>query len=150
MPEVSTPVGMVGYSGGSTATEFASELAHTYAPDLDIVGVAEGGIPVDPFHNLTYVDRPGYQGRAFNGQEDLLPDMRPGRGASTPFTFSMRGSYAESRSPGSQVRHRVQRDQAAVGRHPYLSRRRKRASACDGLPSRVAQPLPAVSSRWLN
>jgi hypothetical protein len=58
MPETSTPVGMVGYSGGSIATEFASELAHTYAPTLDIVGVAEGGIPVDLFHNIAYVDNP--------------------------------------------------------------------------------------------
>jgi Secretory lipase len=58
-PEQSTPVGMVGYSGGSIATEFASELAHAYAPRLDIVGVAEGGLPVDPFHNLAYVDHPG-------------------------------------------------------------------------------------------
>lgn len=56
--ETSTPVGMVGYSGGSIATEFASELAHTYAPTLDIVGVAEGGIPVDLFHNIAYVDNP--------------------------------------------------------------------------------------------
>ena len=59
VPETSTPVGMVGYSGGSIATEFASELAHTYAPTLDIVGVAEGGIPVDLFHNIAYVDNPG-------------------------------------------------------------------------------------------
>lgn len=58
VPEVSTPVGMLGYSGGAVATEFASELAPTYAPHLDIVGVAEGGIPVDPFHNLAYIDNP--------------------------------------------------------------------------------------------
>ncbi|HTU95937.1 MAG TPA: lipase family protein [Solirubrobacteraceae bacterium] len=56
LPVASTPVGMVGYSGGSIATEFASELAPTYAPKLDIVGVAEGGIPVDFAHNLTYVN----------------------------------------------------------------------------------------------
>lgn len=59
LPEASTPVGLVGYSGGSIATEFASELAPTYSPDLDIVGVAEGGIPVDLFHNIAYVDSPG-------------------------------------------------------------------------------------------
>ena len=59
LPETATPVGLVGYSGGSIATEFASELARTYAPALDIVGVAEGGIPVDLFHNIAYVDRPG-------------------------------------------------------------------------------------------
>jgi hypothetical protein len=58
VPEVSTPVGMLGYSGGAVATEFASELAPTYAPHLDIVGVAEGGIPVDLFHELAYIDHP--------------------------------------------------------------------------------------------
>jgi hypothetical protein len=56
--EVSTPVGMLGYSGGAVATEFASELAPAYAPRLDIVGVAEGGIPVDLFHELAYIDNP--------------------------------------------------------------------------------------------
>jgi hypothetical protein len=58
VPEVSTPVGMLGDSGGAVATEFASELAPAYAPHLDIVGVAEGGIPVDLFHNLAYIDHP--------------------------------------------------------------------------------------------
>ncbi|HWE34018.1 MAG TPA: lipase family protein [Solirubrobacteraceae bacterium] len=52
----STLVGMVGYSGGSIATEFASELASSYGPALDIVGVAEGGIPVDFEHNLSYIN----------------------------------------------------------------------------------------------
>src|ERR1700693_2713522 len=52
----STPVGMVGYSGGSIATEWASELAPTYAPELHIVGAAEGGIPVDFAHNLVYIN----------------------------------------------------------------------------------------------
>jgi hypothetical protein len=51
-----TPVGMVGYSGGSIATEFASELARRYAPQLRITGVAAGGVPVDLAHNLRYVD----------------------------------------------------------------------------------------------
>jgi hypothetical protein len=39
----STKVGMVGYSGGSIATEWASELAPSYAPQLHIVGAAAGG-----------------------------------------------------------------------------------------------------------
>jgi hypothetical protein len=51
-----SPVGLIGYSGGAIATEFASELAPKYAPAMDIVGVAEGGIPVDFAHNLTYVN----------------------------------------------------------------------------------------------
>ena len=58
VPEASTAVAMVGYSGGAVATEFASELAPTYAPHLDIVGVAEGGIPVDLFHELSYINHP--------------------------------------------------------------------------------------------
>jgi hypothetical protein len=52
----STPVAMVGYSGGAIATEWASELAPHYAPDLNLIGVAEGGIPVDFAHNLGYVN----------------------------------------------------------------------------------------------
>lgn len=52
----STPVGMVGYSGGSIATEWASELAPKYASSLNLVGVAEGGIPVDFAHNLNYIN----------------------------------------------------------------------------------------------
>ncbi len=60
----STQVGMVGYSGGSIATEWASELAPAYAPELNILGVAEGGIPVDYAHNLTYIngDNDGWAG----------------------------------------------------------------------------------------
>jgi Secretory lipase len=56
VPQGSTPAGMVGYSGGSIATEFASELAPKYAPGLDILGTAEGGVPVDFFHNLAYIN----------------------------------------------------------------------------------------------
>jgi hypothetical protein len=52
----STPVGMTGYSGGSIAGEWASELAPHYAPKVNIVGVAEGGIPVDLLHNLRYIN----------------------------------------------------------------------------------------------
>ena len=51
-----TPVGMTGYSGGSIAAEWASELAPSYAPELNLVGVAAGGVPVDYAHNLDYVN----------------------------------------------------------------------------------------------
>jgi hypothetical protein len=43
----STKVGMMGYSGGAIATEWASELAPSYAPTLRIIGAAAGGVPVD-------------------------------------------------------------------------------------------------------
>jgi Secretory lipase len=52
----STPVGMVGYSGGSIATEWASELAPSYAAALHIIGAASGGVPVDFAHNLPYIN----------------------------------------------------------------------------------------------
>ncbi|MGW3172620.1 lipase family protein [Streptomyces sp. NPDC001153] len=53
-----TRVGLLGYSGGSIATGWAAALAPSYAPDVNerLVGFAEGGLLVDPAHNLTYVD----------------------------------------------------------------------------------------------
>jgi hypothetical protein len=51
-----TKVGMYGYSGGSIAADWAAELAPRYAPALNLVGVAMGGIPVHLAHNLRYVN----------------------------------------------------------------------------------------------
>ena len=51
-----TPAGMLGYSGGSIATEWATELAPAYASGLHIIGAASGGVPVDFAHNLLYVN----------------------------------------------------------------------------------------------
>jgi len=51
-----SPVGLTGYSGGSIGADWASELAPSYAPHLKLVGVAEGGIPVDYAHNLIYIN----------------------------------------------------------------------------------------------
>jgi hypothetical protein len=42
-----SPVGMTGYSGGGMATGWAAVLAPTYAPELPIVGAAQGGVPVN-------------------------------------------------------------------------------------------------------
>ncbi|AOW92251.1 lipase [Rhodococcus sp. WMMA185] len=39
--------GLAGYSGGGMATTWAAALAPTYAPELDIVGIAEGGTPMN-------------------------------------------------------------------------------------------------------
>jgi hypothetical protein len=53
-----TPVGLFGYSGGAIATGWAAQMAPSYAPDVNrqLVGAAEGGVLVDPAHNLSYVD----------------------------------------------------------------------------------------------
>ncbi len=51
-------IGLIGYSGGAIATEWAAELAPTYAPDVNakLVGAAMGGVLVDPAHNLHYIE----------------------------------------------------------------------------------------------
>lgn len=51
-------VGLVGYSGGAIATNWAAVLAPSYAPDVNrkLVGAAEGGVLVRPATNLTYID----------------------------------------------------------------------------------------------
>ncbi|MFE2326931.1 lipase family protein [Streptomyces sp. NPDC059385] len=53
-----TRFGLLGYSGGAIATNWAAALAPTYAPEVNakLVGFAEGGLLVDPAHNLKYVD----------------------------------------------------------------------------------------------
>jgi len=51
-----TPVGLFGYSGGSIPTGFGAELAPRYAPELNIVGAAAGGVLVNPANNLGYVN----------------------------------------------------------------------------------------------
>ncbi|MBB5915130.1 triacylglycerol lipase [Nocardia transvalensis] len=40
-------IGLYGYSGGAIATGHAAELRQSYAPELTIVGAAEGGVPAD-------------------------------------------------------------------------------------------------------
>ncbi|MCW2494254.1 lipase family protein [Jatrophihabitans sp.] len=53
----STKIGLLGYSGGAIATGWASALAPSYAPDVNsrLIGAAEGGVFVDPVHNLHYI-----------------------------------------------------------------------------------------------
>jgi hypothetical protein len=55
-------VGMLGYSGGAIATEWAAELAPSYAPEVNerLIGAAIGGVLVDPAHNLHYVEGTGF------------------------------------------------------------------------------------------
>ncbi|QBS45772.1 lipase [Nocardia sp. CS682] len=42
-----SPVALSGYSGGGMATAWAAALAPKYAPELNIVGAAEGGVPMN-------------------------------------------------------------------------------------------------------
>jgi hypothetical protein len=51
-------IGLLGYSGGAIATEWAAELAPSYAPDVNrlLIGASFGGVLVEPAHNLHYVN----------------------------------------------------------------------------------------------
>jgi len=51
-----TKVGLSGYSGGAVAADWASELGPSYASRVNLVGVAEGGIPVDYAHMFQYIN----------------------------------------------------------------------------------------------
>lgn len=42
-----SPIAMTGYSGGAIASGWAAQLAPTYAPEVNIVGTAFGGAPID-------------------------------------------------------------------------------------------------------
>jgi hypothetical protein len=60
-----TPVGLMGYSGGSQASEFAAEEAPAYAPELNIVGAAIGGLPVNIGHIAAKLDGGPFAGLYF-------------------------------------------------------------------------------------
>ncbi|HWA64903.1 MAG TPA: lipase family protein [Mycobacteriales bacterium] len=62
-----TQVALSGYSGGAVAADWASELAPSYAPELTLSAVAEGGIPVDYAHLFSYVSGDAVFGASMPG-----------------------------------------------------------------------------------
>jgi hypothetical protein len=62
-----TKVGIWGYSGGALASGWASELQPSYAPELNIAGIAEGGLPVSPAHILNNINGGPFSGIAMGG-----------------------------------------------------------------------------------
>jgi hypothetical protein len=53
-----TPVALMGYSGGAIATGWAAQMAPGYASDINrlLVGATMGGVLIEPDHNLHYVE----------------------------------------------------------------------------------------------
>ena len=51
-----TPVAIIGYSGGASDSAAANELAPSYAPELQIVAVAAGGVPAGNYENFEYLN----------------------------------------------------------------------------------------------
>lgn len=69
---------LTGYSGGSIAVEWASEFAASYAPGLNIVGAALGGLPVNQTTVLSAIaasDSPGLAFASLNGQSEAYPSF---------------------------------------------------------------------------
>ncbi|MBJ7470821.1 MAG: hypothetical protein JHD16_05940 [Solirubrobacteraceae bacterium] len=64
---VNTKVGMMGYSGGGNASAWANEYAPGYAPELNIVGAAYGGVGGDLGTIVRSLDGELYAGIAFAG-----------------------------------------------------------------------------------
>lgn len=64
---VATNVGLWGYSGGALASGWASELQPGYAPELNLKGVAEGGLPVSPRDVLQGANGGVFAGIAMSG-----------------------------------------------------------------------------------
>ena len=52
------PIGMIGYSGGALATDWAMQAQPSYAPNLRFAGVALGGTPAEPAGFASITSRP--------------------------------------------------------------------------------------------
>ena len=77
-----SPVALAGYSGGGMASAWAAALAPTYAPELKLAVVVQGGVPADleqMAEGLGFNPHPGF-GLAFAaaiGLEREYPDRLP-------------------------------------------------------------------------
>jgi predicted esterase len=58
------PVILMGYSQGGAASSWASELACTYAPEINIIAAVSGGVPTDLEANGRFVDGTAFAGFA--------------------------------------------------------------------------------------
>lgn len=94
----STPVAMTGYSGGAHATGWAAEFAAGYAPDLNVVGAAEGGTPADL----------AATGRSLNGSLFFGLSLLSSQGLDRGFPAT--GIYAALNARGRSVYARTSTD----------------------------------------
>ncbi len=75
-----SPVAMWGYSGGALATSWAASLQGSYAPELNIVGVASGGTPADVFGVVQNAENGPFFGLIFSaiiGANRAYPELIP-------------------------------------------------------------------------
>ncbi|WP_231868974.1 lipase family protein [Rhodococcus opacus] len=64
---VNAPTGLWGYSGGAFATAWAAQLQQAHAPELDVYGIALGGLPADLEATMRNVDGGYGFGLTFGG-----------------------------------------------------------------------------------
>jgi hypothetical protein len=82
LPELglkNSPVALWGYSEGGLATAWAAELAPKYAPELNIVGAAAGGVPANLGNVARKIDGGSLSGfvlAAAVGLDRAYPNMR--------------------------------------------------------------------------
>ncbi|KAH8928844.1 esterase [Atractiella rhizophila] len=66
-----TKVGISGYSGGAIASGWAGALQPTYAPELNVVGISQGGTPANLAGTLDYLDGGLFAGFGVGGISGL-------------------------------------------------------------------------------
>lgn len=64
-------VSMTGYSEGAHVTAWAANLAPSYAPELNIVGVTHGGTPIDMELSLRHFDNTSFSGFTLGGMHGI-------------------------------------------------------------------------------
>ena len=72
-----SPVGIAGYSQGGQAAGWAAELQPEYAPELNFVGVALGGLPADMNLLMRHLDggKAGFVFAALSGLDFAYPEL---------------------------------------------------------------------------
>ncbi len=76
--DADSPVGLMGYSQGGASAGWAAELAGTYAPELDVVGAAAGGVPADLVATGEFLDGTLFSALAFLaaiGNDAAFPEL---------------------------------------------------------------------------
>ncbi|UZJ53719.1 hypothetical protein CBS101457_003039 [Exobasidium rhododendri] len=71
-------VALLGYSGGGHATVWASQLAPTYAPDVNIIGDISGGTIIDTLSAFQFIDGTlfsGFAGAGLVGLMNAYPEL---------------------------------------------------------------------------
>lgn len=69
-------VTLYGYSGGAHATVWGTEMHESYAPEINVVGAAHGGTPIDPEHLLTSLNGGAFAGFSTAGLIGIMSQHR--------------------------------------------------------------------------